>query len=235
MQRKQLSRLSQPPNKPGVFLLPLTRIPFYAIIIRSFVTRSIMQTIANPLMPGVIDLKMWIGENNYSVGDATREYERMGFSKRLPLKSIPDGILPGVSRFFAAHRRAIINVTVDDKSLKDLVERMQELSLLGETKGIVEITDEIKNWNPPEELLPSDMVPEGMLQLVMAYEQASGKDRAALQQEFKIKRTPGIFGWSYITNLRYVCKEDEDELPEGLQNIAFLEPVKVVYKGKKDD
>lgn len=191
-----------------------------------------MQTIANPLMPGVIDLKMFIGQDNYSVADATHEYERMGFSKRLPLSSIPEGILPGVSRFFAAHMKAIIHVTTEGKTLKDLVDRMWELNLLGETKGIVEI---IEGWDPPEELMPNDMVPEGMLALVIAYEEAPGKDRAALHREFGIKRTPGIFGWSYIANLRYICKEDEDELPEDLQNIAFLEPVKVVYEDKEDE
>ena len=185
-----------------------------------------METIPNPLIPGVIDLKMWIGEDNYSVADATHEYERIGFSKRLPINSIPDGIEPGISRFFAAHRKAIIRVTTEGKTLSDLVDRMFVLNLLGETRGIVEVED----WHPPEELMPGDLVPEGMLRLVIAYEQAGTKIQVALQKEFGIKRTPGIIGWTFIGNLRYVCKEGEEELPEKLQHIPNLEAVRVVYQ-----
>lgn len=183
--------------------------------------------IPNPLVQDAVDIKMYAGEEHYTVGEFIREARDIGVSKRIPKTAIPEGIVPGVSRIFIAHNKAILICTAGD--IRDLADDLTDLDLLNsETKGFFEL---VEPWGVEAgELLPDDFVPEQMINLVMAFEDVEPDISRELIKKYGIEFQPGIIGWSYLTGLQYVLPKGENELPAELAHIEHLEPVYVEYE-----
>jgi hypothetical protein len=161
------------------------------------------------------DIIMWVGEEHYTVREFIEEAKQMGVSKRIPRTAIPEGIVPGESRIFIKHHKAIVHCN-------DLVG-------LGEELGIP-IEQDIE-----DSLDPDTPLPENMLRLVMELDEIRSDshelyDAIAGELSYDVWYSPGVIGYSYITGLQYVAYDDEDDLPENLQHMSHLvEPVRVVY------
>jgi hypothetical protein len=188
------------------------------------------ETMPHPIIPDAIDLKMWMGEDNYSVAEAHLENKTLGVSKRIPLTSVPEGILPGFSRIFIAHKKAILVVRAEGKTIWDLLTRMFELEILEQVEGGDVEYHEDREYNPGEELLPGDYVPEGMLRMVIVLDLVEAKVRRELVKEFEIEFRPGIIGYGYITGLQYILREGETEVPAEIAHIDGVEAVRVEYE-----
>ncbi|HEC65135.1 hypothetical protein LCGC14_2247890 [marine sediment metagenome] len=156
-------------------------------------------------MSGIVDVIMWAGENNYSVSEFINEARKMGVSKRIPRNSIPEGIVPGRSRLLIKHKKAIVKTELES-----------DYPLL--------IDNLIVNDYP---------VSEGsMLSVVMALENLYKEDIEFWREfiyVYGITWHPGVIGYSYITGLQYVVEEEEEDLPEDLAHIKYLEPIKMEY------
>lgn len=161
-------------------------------------------------MSDMVDVIMWVGEDNYSVSEFINEARKMGVSKRIPRNSIPESIVPGRSRLLIKHRKAIVKTE-------------------SESDYPILVSNIMVNDYP---------VSEGsMLSVVMALE-AIYKDDIELWSEFiyvyGLTWHPGVIGYSYITGIQYVVEEGEEELPEDLAHIKYLKPVKMEYVDEAD-
>jgi len=152
-----------------------------------------------------IDIIMWAGEKQYTVSSFIIEARIMGVSKRIPRNSIPEGIIPGRSRLLIKHKKAILH----GNDLDQLVTRL--------------------NVGSPYTIT----LPDDMLALVMVLEAVKEQDPVIWKQlveEFELTWSPGVIGYSYISSIQYVVEEGEEELPDDLAHIQYLEPVKVEYE-----
>jgi hypothetical protein len=162
-----------------------------------------------------IDIIMWCGAEQYTVGSFIREAERMGVSKRIPRTAIPEGIVPGQSRILIKHRQAIVHS-----------ERLDELFLtVSHVYNILEfalIDESRKGLN----------IPDTMLRMVMFLEDLKVSDPVTWEkfvEVYGLTWSPGVIGYSYITSIQYVAYDDEKELPEDLQNIEGIEIIRIEY------
>jgi hypothetical protein len=153
-----------------------------------------------------IDIIMWIGEDNYSVSEFIEEAKTMGVSKRIPANSIPEGIVPGRSRLLIKHRKAIVH----GEGLDMLIEDLNTIYAF-----------------------PEYELPDGMLHLVMTLEGIKEENPTRWKkwvERHNITWHPGVIGYTYITSVQYVVKENEEGLPEELAHMDHLiEPVKLEY------
>jgi hypothetical protein len=75
-------------------------------------------------------------------------------------------------------------------------------------------------------------LPEGMITLVTFLEILQEKEFAIWQElveGYNLTWTSGVIGYSYITSIQYIAYDDEEELPEDLQNIEGIEIVRIEY------
>ncbi len=151
-------------------------------------------------MSGIVDVIMWAGENNYSVSEFINEARKMGVSKRIPRNSIPEGIVPGRSRLFIKHKKAIVS-GID---LDDLLKELNLYPFLPE--HMLQLVMQL------EQIREDD--PEYFYKLV---------------GEHELTWSPGVIGYSYISSIQYVVEEGEEGLPKDLAHIKYLEPVKMEY------
>lgn len=146
-----------------------------------------------------VDVIMWAGEDHYTVRSFIQEARVMGVSKRIALNSIPEGIVPGVSRIFIKHRKAILH-----GKLEELGERL--------------------NFDPTEQMLP----------LVIALDELQEQkfdDWQNIVQTYELTWSPGIIGYSYITGIQYVTRDNEEGLPEEIAHLeGYVEPIIVEYE-----
>lgn len=153
-----------------------------------------------------VDIVMWAGEQFYTVTSFIEEAKHLGVSKRIPSHNIPYGIVPGESRIFIKHRKAIVTGKVNE-----LIEY-----LVKET-GIAPIDPETE-----------------MLVLTMLLEKYKEKDLTFWQElvdNFDISWKAGVIGYSYITGIQYVAKDNEDDLPDEYSHLkGYVEPVRVTYE-----
>ena len=152
-----------------------------------------------------VDIIMWTGENQYTVSSFIKEARKMGVSKRIPRNSIPEGIIPGRSRLLIKHRKAILH----GNDLDQLATRL--------------------NVGSPYTIT----LPDDMLTLVMVLEAVEEQDPdiwKQLVEEFELTWSPGVIGYSYISSIQYIVEEGEEELPDDLAHIQYLEPVKMEYE-----
>lgn len=173
-------------------------------------------------LPGYVDVLLHIGLE-YSVPQYLVEAEEMGASKRISLTSIPDRLVPGVSKLFLWHSHAIPMVTADGLTMVDLVVDLQERGILDG-----ELDPEEFEWNPTDWLLPADFVPPGMLEVTCAI-QRDRKIRQEIEDQYRIKWQGGVICFTILGKLRYILKADETDLPDHLQPYRHLiDAVRVV-------
>lgn len=192
-------------------------------------TQTTIKVIETPGAEEVPSLLMCVGRQYYTVESFIREAESMGPSKRIPVKSIPEGIVPMLSKIFCACPEAILKVTNEKFTLFDLAVHLVSSGVLSQKKldDMIELDEPY--WQEKE--LPAEsFVPEPMLDLAIAFSRLEGSDRKETMSMFGIETCMGIVGWSYIRALEYVLPDDVDQLPEELQHLeGYITPVHVTY------
>jgi len=164
-----------------------------------------------------VDLIMWVGSDNYTVSSFIEEVKRMGVSKRIPKNSIPEGIVPGVSRLFIKHRNAIVHATSKDKrfNLEDLID---QLTVVHD--------------------MPHYTLPQDMLGLIFALERLQEEEPESWKRyvtAYDLTWTSGVIGFAYITGIQYVAKDNEEGLPEDLVHLeGYVEPIRIEYYDPDD-
>ncbi len=188
----------------------------------------------------VVDILMWVGDE-YSVKDLIEEYKSGGISKRIPLTSIPYGIVPGKSRLFVASHKAILEVTAEDRTLYDLLDALFDEGVFsGQALEALDAPGlHARFWiDQGQPLQPDSFVPDAMLALVMGMDSLPPHIRRRLEKAFGIVYHPGVVGYGYIDMIAYVCKPGEDELPDDISHMAgYVTPVRMnyTYDGEVDE
>lgn len=161
-----------------------------------------------------VDIIMWAGEDNYSVSQFIEEANRMGVSKRIPITSIPEGIIPNVSRLFIKHRKAIT------KSPK-YIALVTELQLLGVYELYAVRADDM------EDLYGDNLLVTMALEKLREEQYPKWK---RLVEVYEVTWEAGVIGYTYITNLQYVVHDHEEGLPEEIEHLEdYIEPVRIEY------
>ena len=172
--------------------------------------------------PRAVDLLLHVGLE-YSVPQYLAEAEEMGVSKRISITSIPERLVPSVSKVFLWHSQAIPFVTAPGKTMVDLVADLQVRRLLD-----MDFDPEDFDWSPSDWLLPDDYVPPGTLQVTCAIQQ-NREVWTKLNEEYKLKWQGGCVAYSVIGKIRYILKDDETDIPEYLHPYRHLvDAVRVV-------
>lgn len=173
------------------------------------------------------------GRQFYKLHELVWESKAHGISKRIPIKSIPEGLQKGVSKIFAAHPDAIIKVKADGKSLHDLAYDLYMDGFFSavEWQNLVELTDPY--WNG-ETLQPFDFVPACMLSVSMALSQSPKRD--TLVGEYDVEFCMGIIGYSPFSGFQWVAGKDDEGLPEEIAHLdGYVEAVHVIYDDGEED
>lgn len=159
---------------------------------------------------------MCVGKSFYELHEMVEEYQDMGISKRLPITSIPDGLIPYKSKLFVAHPDAIIRVTVDGKTLLDLALDLADEELLTADE-VYEITMMEEDFWFSDDLNSEDPIPEPMLTLALAYSRSQHK--AHYIGAYGVETCMGVVGYAYMDRLEYVVRDGEETLPEELAHL----------------
>lgn len=187
-----------------------------------------METMPSPFMKSAIDLLMHVGSDNYTVPRYLREAKEWGVSKRIPGNSIPEGIVPGVSRLFLWHSEVIPLVRAEEKNLQDVALWLVKLGVLSEEKYHVFEFD--RPWHPEEILLPSSFVPPFILKLTCMIQDLELDKRRELEREFKIEWQGAIFSWTYIAKPQFVTNKQGEAPAEVVAQYGDkLDYVNVTY------
>lgn len=175
-----------------------------------------------------VSILMCVGEESYSLDSFISEAYDLGVSKRIPKTAIPEGIIPGLSKLFLAHAKAIVKTTRGN--LKELAYDLFMLGEIQETawQGLVDLDQPF--WEN-DKLSPGDFVPLPMLTITRALSRLKENIHEDLKEKFGLVYCQGVFGYAPITSIQYVAKAGEDDLPDDLIHLSgYVEPVKVVYK-----
>lgn len=170
----------------------------------------------------VNDLLMWVGEEHYEwPHDFYNEARRIGVSKRIPATAIPY-ISPGETRLALVHPKAIVSVTADSLTLRDLaVELAGEFVIPPEP-----LQDDWAVSYAEDYLLADDGHTLDLHRLLAAAEQRDQLRR--IEEKYGIAYRPGVFMYTYLTGIQYVLKPGEEDLPPGLDGLG-IEAVRVEY------
>jgi hypothetical protein len=178
---------------------------------------------------------MTVGREHYTLHALLSEYIQQGVSKRIPRTAIPDGLVNLVSKFFIAHPDAILRITAEGKTLQDLVSALVELEVLTQVQAIKMEDLGVSYW-ADDALEPYDFVPSDMLAVAVAFSALPFGEHARLEQELGIEYCMGIVGFSYVTGIEYITKQDEEGLPEDLKHLeGYVTPVKVIRDTEDED
>lgn len=186
---------------------------------------------------------MFAGEDNYTLASFIDEAESQGVSKRIPVTSIPQGLVPAVSKIFIAHPKAIIQVGAEAYTLEDLAYRLLEMGYLTgqQWANLVEIDMPKGAWQKVH-LQPFDPVPACMLDIAYAFSLASAAEQRELTGEFSLTFDPGVVGFSHLTALEYVLPMGVDQLPDNTNpelaqaiDSGYVTPVHVIYPDDDDE
>ena len=193
-----------------------------------------MQVMPHPMIPKAIDILMYVGGDNYTVPAYLSEAKQWGVSKRIPSGSIPDGLIPGVSRIFLWHNEAIPLVRAEGKTMRDLTDLLVEKNLLDEqTATILELREP---WKPEEHLLPSSYVPPHVLRLTCIIQLQEPHVRREIEKALEIEWQGGVIMWSYLGKPQYIVGKDGKVPTEIAQKYGdILEYVQVEYQEDDDD
>lgn len=171
----------------------------------------------------------WVGEDNYTFAQAVDESMSMGVSRRINLKGIPEGFVPGVSKIFLAHPKAIIRV-----ARGNLWELLYDLMLLGYISAQVWedlVDNEYEDKLPyPTKLEPYDFVPKDVGLAAYYVSKVTPAEYKHLDDKYKFTFSPGVFGYAPFGEFQYVLKPGESDLPKELQHLeGYVEPVMISY------
>lgn len=177
----------------------------------------------------------WVGEDNYTFAQAVDECMSMGVSRRINLKGIPEGFVPGVSKIFLVHPKAIIRV-----AFGSLWELLYDLMLLGyiSTRAWEDlIANEYEDKLPyTARLEPYDFVPKDAGLAAYYVSKVTPAEYKYLDDKYKFTFSPGVFGYAPFGEFQYVLKPGESDLPKELQHLeGYVEPVKVLYDDDEDN
>jgi hypothetical protein len=166
-------------------------------------------------------LLMCVGRQHYSLAEFVEEAESHGLSKRIPVNSIPEGLVPGLSKIFVAHPDAIVKVRVSDRTLIGLACELVDLGTLSQEK-FADLVDMEKPFWTGQELHADDFVPAGMLDITLALSKTSDEDRARLIHDYDLEFVMGVFGWSLFSGFQLVLPKGEGSLPQDLDHLDPL-------------
>ena len=169
---------------------------------------------------------MCVGEQSYKLHEFVFEAMEQGISKRTPVTSIPTTLVPGVSKIFVAHPKAMVYT----KDISGLFLHLYELDYIDEQTydkyaGLLYL-----NEFDFGDIRPEMYVPEYMLDIAMSLSMMSDADRKATEDQFQITYGFGVFGYAPFEEVQYVLPSSVDELPEEVAHLEkFIRPVHVAY------
>ena len=170
------------------------------------------------------DLLMWVGQEHYATPEAfSNEVFWRGASKRIALTNPPQGLEKGVSRIFFIHPLAGLEVA-EPHTLEDLRERLATI----ESERLAALLQDF------------DRNPSWVVRRIKALWAEPDPMPSDLHQAVSILDglgalcVPAIFGHVYYTGMQYVCKADEDDVPERLTGLD-VEPIRVVPVEDKEE
>lgn len=175
------------------------------------------------MIPSVL---MTVGRQYYTLAGFIDEAKEMGVSKRIPTTSIPEGLVPGMSKIFIAHPDAIVKVTAKGKRLADLVR-----VVLGETY----VSPDYAPYWEQEDIQPNEVVPDHMLSITYAFSKLPAEERAKLTVEYGLDFHMGVIGYTYFEGVQFVMPEGAEDLPKDAKHIqplidsGYVQPVHIVY------
>lgn len=172
------------------------------------------------------DVIMYVGEQYYSLAQYIDETEQLGVHKRIPLNSVPDGMVAGESRIFLAHKKAIVRPS-SIGLFPVFATSLFEAGLLPR-KEYEYIMDNPEIMLVSDMLHPEQFVPAGMLSVSIAFSRADKETQDKLIKEYGLEFLPGVFGYAYIASLHFILGSGEEELPAELAHMSdIIEPVHV--------
>jgi len=175
------------------------------------------------MIPSIL---MTVGRQYYTLAEFIDEAKEMGVSKRIAMTSIPEGLVPGISKVFIAHPDAIVKVTADGKCLADLAQEV-----LGEEY----VSPDFAPYWEQEKIQPDEVIPEHMLTLTYAFSKLPAAEREKLITEYGLVFHMGVIGYTYFDGFQFVVPDGQEELPEEAQQLrplvesGYVQPVHVTY------
>lgn len=188
-------------------------------------------------------LLMTVGRKYYRLHEIVDEVSAHGLSKRIPVNSIPEGLVPMASKVFLAHPDALVIVTAEEYTLEDLVYALFELGVF-EHAQIEAFVDLDKRYWAGQPLKETDFVPEPMFWIAYALSKMSvaiPEDYARVVDKFGVQYQLAIFGYTPFGGIEVVLKDSENDLPTELDHLrpfvddGTVEMVHVDYTSEDDD
>lgn len=178
-----------------------------------------------------VSILMCIGEDNYSLADIIDEAKEQGLSKRIPITNIPKGIERGISKLLVAHPKAILKVCDPKFTIEDLIVELFDNDYVSEYL-IMAFSDASTYWEY-DKFEASDYVPAGMLKLAYHFSMLPTKMQDELIKKYDIRFCMGVIGYAPITNIQYVLKPGETDLPNEIAHLdGYVQPVQVKRIGE---
>jgi hypothetical protein len=176
---------------------------------------------------------MYVG-SEYTVPAYIREAREWGVSKRIPANSIPEGIVPNVSRLFLWHTEVIPMIRAAGKTMADLAEKLVGMGWLGADQVLLYDLDE--PWSPAEQLLPDSYVPPDILVLTNVIQEQEPAIRREIEKEFGIEWQGAVFCWTYLSKPQLVVPNGQ-EVTDGVidQFGPDIDYVTVRYQGSEGE
>lgn len=167
------------------------------------------------------DLLMFVGKEFYRLHQFISEAQNQGVSKRIPESMIPS-IIPGRTRLFLAYPEVIV-LTSD---YRNLTKALLALGYIG--ASLIEDWDQTTWIEDPATYIPTDML---TVRIALELCETEHPEKyAELVQKYSVSYQPGIFAFTYLTGIQYVCKDGEENLPNHLSHFeGTIEPVIVVH------
>jgi hypothetical protein len=158
--------------------------------------------------PGLVinDFLMMVGKEHYTVPQFIAEAKEWGVSKRIPINSIPEGLVPNLSRLFLWHPQAIPVINAPGRTYQDLAELLIQNGCIAR--------DAI-----PEEILEGDPSNKGMIDLTCAFWSAEKDVQGDITAALDLTWQGGVFGYTSLQNPRVVLPDGVEELPENMKHL----------------
>jgi hypothetical protein len=133
--------------------------------------------------------------------DVIQEVHRIGLSCRIARQSIPDGMVPGVSRIALAHRLATLYQGNEVVGLKTHATLLNELkarfAALADPRVNAILCSSYEHWASRFLAMPAEVA-------------------LRIFDELNLRFVPGVFGYCYWTATTYYLRRGESAVPEDL-------------------
>lgn len=151
------------------------------------------------------DFLMMVGKEHYTVPQFISEAKTWGVSKRIPVTSLPEGLVPGISRLILWHPQAIPVIGAAGKTLRDLACALIEQGCLAQA-----MVKEIMEDGPTN---------TGTLELTCAFWRAQKEIQETITLALDLTWQGGVFGYTYLQDPRVVLPKGIEDLPEKLKHL----------------